>query len=119
MAAGAAAISLAAQGVIAVAGPWISAIDRASQAYLALSTSARAAALSVAAIGIGAAVVAGAAVYKGVKDYEHAQNGGSFEYDDLGNVTQKKDLRILRMIAMIMTRLVLILIRLKCCKTLF
>ena len=90
VAAGAAAISLAAQGVIAVAGPWISAIDRASQAYLALSTSARAAALSVAAIGIGAAVVAGAAVYKGVKDYEHAQNGGSFEYDDLGNVTQKE-----------------------------
>ena len=42
VAAGAAAISLAAQGVIAVAGPWISAIDRASQAYLALSTSARA-----------------------------------------------------------------------------
>lgn len=64
--------------------------EQRQNAAIALEVAAGAAALSVAAIGIGAAVVAGAAVYKGVKDYEHAQNGGSFEYDDLGNVTQKE-----------------------------
>lgn len=93
VAGGAAAISFAAQGFIAVAKPWISAIRAIVLEYRALSAAAKAAAIAASGIGAVAAVVGGAAIYKGMKDYEHYQAGGTFEYDDLGNV-RRQDMAI-------------------------
>jgi TP901 family phage tail tape measure protein len=80
-------LSIGWRGLTFLAGPLISALGSAAAAYDVLAASAWGAKAAVAGV---IATVAAAAIYKGYSDYQHAENGGEFEYDDLGNVTQKQ-----------------------------
>ncbi len=81
------ALSIGWRGLTFLAGPLVSALGTVSTAYNTLAASAWAAKAAVAGV---IATVAAAAIYKGYSDYQFVQNGGEFEYDDLGNVTQKQ-----------------------------
>lgn len=81
------AVSIGWRGVVYISGPAIAAIKSVASAYDILAASAWGAKAAVASVILS---IAAAAAYKGYQDYQHYQAGGEFEYDDLGNVTQKQ-----------------------------
>lgn len=87
VAAAVSAMSIGWRGLMFLSAPLISAVNLVTATYGRLAASAWAAKAAVGGVILTAAA---AAAYKGYEDYQHYQNGGEFEYDDLGNVIRKE-----------------------------
>ncbi|NLU43434.1 MAG: hypothetical protein GXX11_00910 [Acholeplasmataceae bacterium] len=82
---GVALLSVGWRGLVYLSAPVISAINGISAAYDVLTASAVAAEIAVGGLVLALAAVVATKAYN---DFQHYKNGGKFEYDDLGNVTQ-------------------------------